>query len=133
MMRRLTLVVLIVAGVVGCVAAVLAQRPATAVRMTLSPGQVGKVERTSRIRFDRVTADSRCPADAACIQAGEAVAGITVTGNDRRRASYELHTSGATSIVHDDLTISLEALEPRPTSARPIRRADYRLTLRVSR
>ena len=42
------------------------------------------------IEFTGVTGDSRCPADALCIQGGDAIVGIRVTGNGT--ASYELHT-----------------------------------------
>jgi len=102
--------------------------------LTLAPSQTSPVEGESlRVRFDGVQNDSRCPADAACIQAGEAVVGITVVAADGGRQSYELHTTGATSLVHAGVTIALEGLEPRPVSSRPIRPADYRLTLRARR
>jgi len=132
----------------GVLAAVLVAACATAApraqepgdtRLTLAPGQTSSVQRSAadggavRVRFDGVESDSRCPADAACIQAGDAVVGITVTAAGGSRARYELHTTGATSVVHDGLTISLEGLEPRPAGSRPIRPADYRLTLRVRR
>lgn len=86
-----------------------------------------------QLKFDRVVSDSRCPSDVVCIQAGEAVVAVTVIGADRARQRYEVHTSGATSVVHAGLTIALEGLEPRPVSSRSIRPSDYRLTLRVSR
>jgi hypothetical protein len=102
--------------------------------LTLAPGQTVPVAgEPVRVRFDRVENDSRCPADVACIQAGEAVVGITVIAAAGRLQRYELHTTGATSAVHDGLTISLEMLDPRPAGSRPIRPADYRLTLRVRR
>ena len=102
--------------------------------LRLAPGQAGSVEAGSlRVRFDGVENDSRCPADVACIQAGDAVVGITVIAADGSRQRYELHTTGATAVVHNGLTIALEALDPRPVGARPIRPADYRLTLRVRR
>ena len=100
-------------------------------QVTLAKGQTSTVDNGLRLRFDRVKNDSRCPADVACIQAGEAVVAITVTAADRSSRTYELHTIGATSVVHDGLTISLEKLEPQPVSSRPVRPADYRLTLRV--
>ena len=132
----------------GTLASVLAAACATAApraqepgdtRLTLAPGQTSSVQRPAaeggavRVRFDGVESDSRCPADAACIQAGDAVVGITVTAAGGSPSRYELHTTGATSVVHDGLTISLEGLEPRPAGSRPIRPADYRLTLRVRR
>jgi hypothetical protein len=110
-----------------------AQGPGDVV-LVLAPGQTSAADAGPvRVRFDSVENDSRCPADAACIQAGDAVVGVTVTAADRRRQSYELHTTGATSVVHDGVTISVEGLDPRPAGSRPIRPADYRLTLRVRR
>jgi hypothetical protein len=107
--------------------------------LTLAPGQTSSVQMAAigigpmRVRFDGVENDSRCPADVACIHAGDAVVGISVTAVAGTRATYELHTTGATSVVHDGLTISVEGLDPRPVGSRPIRPADYRLTLRVRR
>lgn len=102
--------------------------------LTLAPGQTSPVPGEAlQLKFEQVVSDSRCPSDVACIQAGEAVVAVTVIGADRARQRYEVHTSGATSVVHAGLTIVCEGLEPRPVSARPIRPSDYRLTLRVSR
>ena len=102
--------------------------------LTLAPGQTSRVPGEElQVRFDEVVSDSRCPSDVACIQAGEAVVAVTVIGADRARQRYEVHTSGATSVVHAGLTISCEGLDPRPVSSRPIRPSAYRLTLRVRR
>jgi len=103
-------------------------------RLTLAPGQTSAVpgERL-RLKFDEVLSDSRCPSDVTCIQAGEAVVAVTAIDADGTRQRHEMHTSGATSIVHGALTISLEGLEPRPVSSRPTRPTDYRVTLRVRR
>jgi len=101
--------------------------------LTLSPGQTSAVAGGPvRVRFDGVKSDSRCPADAACIQAGEAIVTITVVASDRRQA-YELRVPGATPVVHDGLTVAVERLDPPPAGSRPIRPADYRLTLRVQK
>jgi hypothetical protein len=102
--------------------------------LTLVPGQTAAVpgERL-QLKFEEVGSDSRCPSDVACIQAGDAVVSFTVIADDRTRQRYEVHTSGPTSVMHAGLTIALEGLEPRPVSSRPIRPAEYRLTLRVSR
>jgi hypothetical protein len=88
----------------------------------------GRTAREIRERRERLA----LPADVVCIQAGEAVVRITVIAGDGNRRSYELRTTGATSVVHDGVTIAIEGVEPRPVSARSIRPADYRLTLRVS-
>ena len=134
-LSRLCGAVLAAALTVSCATTAIPRAQGAAdVVLTLTPGQRSAVDAVPvRVRFDGVDNDSRCPADAACIQAGDAVVAITVTGADRRRQKYELHTTGATSVVHDGLTISVEGLEPRPAGSRPIRPAEYRLTLRVRR
>jgi hypothetical protein len=85
------------------------------------------------IEFTAVTGDSRCPADAVCIQGGDAIVHIRVaTGYS---ATYELHTgdSSRAGIVHGAYRISLVELQPYPFSARPISPTEYRATLTVSR
>jgi hypothetical protein len=127
--------VFVAALAVACATAPPPARGAGPDVLTLAPGQAAAVDAAGslRVRFDSVETDSRCPADVACIQAGDALVRITVIAADRSGQRYALHTTGASSVVHDGLTIALEALDPRPVSSRPIRPAEYRLTLRVRR
>ena len=83
------------------------------------------------IRFDGVTGDSRCPADAICIQGGDAVVTLTATSIKGTRV-HELHTGTMAPVQHDEVTISLVRLEPYPFSSGPIAPDDYRATLRVT-
>lgn len=85
------------------------------------------------IEFTGVTGDSRCPADALCIQGGDAIVRIRVTGNGT--ASYELHTGDASraTAVHGRYLITLVELQPYPFSSGPIEPDDYRATLVVRR
>jgi hypothetical protein len=85
------------------------------------------------IEFTRVSGDSRCPADALCIQGGDAIVHIHVTGNGA--ASYELHTGDASraTVAHGQYRISLVELQPYPFSSTPINPGDYRATLLVRR
>ena len=85
------------------------------------------------IEFTGVTGDSRCPADALCIQGGDAIVGIRVTGNGS--ASYELHTgdSSRATVAHGRYLIALVELQPYPFSSSPINPDDYRATLVVRR
>ncbi|MEZ5291770.1 MAG: hypothetical protein R2745_11845 [Vicinamibacterales bacterium] len=100
---------------------------------TLAPGDTAQLEAADlRVRFDRVEGDSRCPADAVCIQGGDAVVHVTVQTNGSSRA-YELHTGPMTPIVHDGYTVALVRLAPYPFSSRTIEPGDYRATLTVSR
>jgi hypothetical protein len=100
----------------------------------LAPAQSVVIEDESvSIRFDGVTGDSRCPADAICVQGGDAIVNITVTNPFGGRTPYELHTGDMRSVQAGDLTIELIALVPYPFSAQPIRPEDYRTTLRVTK
>jgi hypothetical protein len=102
--------------------------------VTLAPGQVATVEGTSlSLRFDGVTGDSRCPADAICITGGDAQVHIAVAPSAGARRDYTLHTGDMRPVKHDDLTIALVELSPYPFSARPIQPSDYRATLRLTR
>jgi hypothetical protein len=84
-----------------------------------------------RLRFQRVMGDSRCPADAFCIQLGDAVVRIDVLSGVRQ-ATYDLHT-GNRPVMHGDLTIALVQLDPYPFSNHPIGPGEYRATLRITR
>jgi hypothetical protein len=103
------------------------------VQVVLAPGQLATIEGTStQVRFDRVSGDSRCPADAMCVLGGDAIVQITVLESSRA-AEYELHTGTMRPVQHDRLTIALEQLQPYPFSAHPIEPNEYRATLRVTR
>jgi hypothetical protein len=84
------------------------------------------------VRFNRVTGDSRCPADAVCIQGGDAVVHITAIDNDAR-ADLELHTGDMQPVKYGSYTITLVQLQPYPFSSRTIQPDEYRATLKVTR
>jgi hypothetical protein len=101
---------------------------------TLGVGEATAIAGTALlIEFAGVTGDSRCPADALCIQGGDAIVHIRVTGNGT--ASYELHTgdTARATVAHGRYLISLVELQPYPFSSRPIDSRDYRATLVVRR
>jgi hypothetical protein len=99
----------------------------------LAPGNAAVIEDASlSVRFNRVTGDSRCPADALCIQGGDAVVHLTAT-SARGTADYKLHTGDMRPVQHDGLIIALVQLQPYPFSSRTIAPGDYRATLRVTR
>src|SRR6185503_3198683 len=50
-----------------------------------------------KLTFDRVRADSRCPLDAICIQAGEAIVVVMLSPSAGAQAERELHTTPALS------------------------------------
>ena len=102
---------------------------------TLAIGESAAVAAASLvIQFTGVTGDSRCPADAVCIQGGDALVAVRVSGGGTA-ATFELHTGDASraSVTHRGYRISLVTLEPYPFSSRPITDADYRATFTVTR
>ena len=104
-------------------------------RFTLAPGDVAVVDGAGiRVRFMRVTGDSRCPADAVCILGGDAIVHVLAGADSASASSYELHTgdSSQASVVHGSVRISLVELQPYPFSSRTIAPNDYRATLTVT-
>jgi hypothetical protein len=102
---------------------------------TLGPGEAATLPPGGvQILFVGVTGDSRCPADAFCIQLGDAVVRLRVFDAGVIR-DYELHTEGSrrTSFAHRDLRVELMQLQPYPFSNRVIRWSDYRATIVVRR
>ena len=103
-------------------------------RFPLAPGESAWVHGTAlRVQFLRVSGDSRCPADALCIQGGDAI--VHVRATESTAADYELHTGGPPHAVvtPSGFRIQLEELQPYPFSSRPIQPGDYRATLIVTR
>jgi hypothetical protein len=104
-------------------------------QFTLAPQETALIEGTGqRVRFVRVSGDSRCPADAICVWIGDAVVELRVfEGTDA--SDYQLHTIDVprAAIAHRDLRIMLVQLQPYPFSNRTIQPSDYRATLEVRR
>jgi hypothetical protein len=104
-------------------------------QFTLAPGQAASVAGASlQVRFVRVSGDSRCPADAICIQGGDAIVHLSV-GDSGGAAAYELHTgdSSRSAVSHAGFRVELISLQPYPFSSRTIGPDEYRATLKVSR
>jgi hypothetical protein len=103
-------------------------------QFTLAPGEMATVQDTSlRVEFLGVMNDSRCPADAVCIQGGDAL--VTIRVMDGGRNEYQLHTGDESqaTITHNGHRISLVQVQPYPFSSRTIRPEEYRATFTVSR
>lgn len=86
------------------------------------------------VTFDRVSADSRCPADVQCIWEGDAVVALSVTVKDVA-CSLELHTAGGLphAATCGGYRFELRELVPAPASAAsPIPAGEYRATLLVT-
>jgi hypothetical protein len=104
-------------------------------RFILAPGQTAVVEDADlRVQFVNVTGDSRCPADAVCIQGGDAIVRIRVVDEASASAFHELHTgdSSRASVVTAGARITLLDLQPFPFSSRTTAPGDYRATLTVT-
>ena len=85
----------------------------------LAPGEIAAIQGTSAgVHFLRVSEDSRCPADAFCVQGGDALVHIAV--RDRTADEFVLHTgdSSRAAVVRDGLRIALIALQPYPFGSR---------------
>ncbi len=101
---------------------------------TLAPGESATVHGASMsLQFLRVSSDSRCPADAICLQGGDAIVHVRAAG--AVTADYELHTGGPPHAVTTPtgLRIELTQLQPYPFSSRTTQPGDYRATLVVTR
>lgn len=105
-------------------------------RFTLAVGDTARVASTDvTLTFVDVQGDSRCPADAICIQGGDAVVRVRATGGSRTE-TLELHTgdSSKASVQYQGFRVTLSELQPYPFASRPpIGANDYRATLVVSR
>jgi hypothetical protein len=100
----------------------------------LAPGESVRIEGTAvTLRFAGVLGDSRCPADAVCIQGGDAIVRIELQSGAGAAEPRDLHTGSLAPVRYQDLTVTLVLLEPYPFSASPIAPDDYRASLRVTR
>jgi hypothetical protein len=104
-------------------------------RVVLAPGETASVAGAgTQVRFLGVTGDSRCPADALCIQGGDAVVRIEAApAGGGSTSPLELHTGTLQPVRYGELTIALETLTPYPFSSRTIAPNEYRATLRITR
>lgn len=86
-----------------------------------------------RIRFDAVRSDSRCPMDAVCVRAGEAVVTLTLSRGGEIPVGRELDTTPArSSTTFLNFLITLSQLQPYPRADRQIQPRDYVATFVVT-
>jgi hypothetical protein len=94
---------------------------------TLKPGETARVQSTDlRVTFVGVVNDSRCPADAVCIQAGDAVLALRVGSAD-----VELRSNSAPVRAVGVYNVRVKRVEPYVYTSRVIPPDDYRAALVV--
>ncbi len=85
-----------------------------------------------KITFNGVRSDSRCPMDALCVWAGDAIVVVSLSEGSAGHVERELHTqSSGSETLYRAYSIKLVALAPYPRSDRQIRPEDYVATLTV--
>lgn len=98
----------------------------------LRAGRSATLQGGLTITFDRVISDSRCPMDALCVWAGDAVVAVSLSQAPEPVAQRELHVDPRQSTAsYRDYSIKLVALAPYPRSDRQIEADQYVATLTV--
>ncbi|MGE5837415.1 MAG: hypothetical protein ACM4AI_23280 [Acidobacteriota bacterium] len=84
------------------------------------------------VTFRRVISDSRCPLNAMCVTAGDAVAEFSVVSRGIE-GLYELHLNDAMkrSVTHQGTVIEFQSLDPLPISGQPTNPSSYRAKIEV--
>lgn len=82
----------------------------------LELGRSAVIEDTSRLRFDSIIGDSRCPADVQCVWEGNAEISVVIGMAGAATSTLMLNTNPtfATSADYLGFTVSLVALDPYP-------------------
>jgi hypothetical protein len=128
----------IVLGAIGCILGAIGCSGSPAApsgevpldrEFSLRPGESATVESTGlRVTFLSVLSDSRCPADAVCVWAGDAVVALSVG-----RTGVELRSTSAPETALGAYRLRLERVEPYVYSGKTIEPAAYRAVLKVTR
>ena len=100
----------------------------------LAPGQSMSYGALT-VSFIAVSADSRCPADATCLQfvAGDATVVLEISSSgSSRRSELQVNDSTKRRVSQGGYVIELTRLSPYPLVSRPIAAGDYRATILIS-
>ena len=128
-----SIALLLVLGVAACGDSPTEPDTAAGEPFTLKAGATAFLPDSTRIRFDRLLTESRCPLDAICVSAGDASILVSFISRDGTGAARELHTQpDGSQIQYGGYTIALTELQPYPRSTEELRPADYVATLVVS-
>ena len=105
------------------------ERTTAASTVVLAVGQSAEVAPSTRLTFDRVVGDSRCPTGVQCAWAGEVEVALTLQ-SPAGSESFQLSDRAASSVVLG-YRVTLITVEPHPRANVPIPSADYRATVTV--
>ena len=105
------------------------ERTTAPTTVVLAVGQSADVAPSTRLTFDRVVGDSRCPTGVQCAWAGEVEIALTLQAPAGSQ-SFQLSDRADSSVVLGH-TVKLMAVEPYPRASVQIPAADYRATVRV--
>ena len=98
----------------------------------LKVGATATLSGRLRIRFDGVRSDSRCPLDALCVRAGEAIIDVSLAASNGSVEVRQMRTDITGSrITYADHMIQLTALAPYPRSTQQIDPRDYVATFLI--
>ncbi|MBP8080880.1 MAG: hypothetical protein KAY12_01880 [Arenimonas sp.] len=94
---------------------------ATGDLLVLGIGESAEIAPATTLRFDRIVSDSRCPADAQCVWAGEVRIALTLS-SPKESTSFELADATAKSAAVQSFTIEMTAFgscQSTPSKAAP--------------
>jgi hypothetical protein len=105
-------------------------------RVTLKPGEsVSSADGDLKVTFVEVLEDSRCPADAVCVWAGQVQVLVEVAyGTEIQQYTLTADTlleGDVNSITVGEYTIKLEQVDPYPLASQLTNPADYQVTLTI--
>ena len=106
------------------------ERTTAATTVVLAVGQSAEVAPSTRLTFDRVVGDSRCPTGVQCAWAGEVEVALTLR-TPAGSQSFQLSDRADSSVVLG-YTVTLVSVEPHPRANQPIPAGDYRASVRVA-
>jgi hypothetical protein len=99
---------------------------------TLGPGQHLVLKDGTILRFVGLVSDSRCPADAICIHAGEAVVAFELTPAGGSAIVFEVAFQGDTAVtLVGGYSVSVSAVWPYPLASAPADAADYTVEVNI--
>ena len=87
------------------------------------------------LKLTDIPQDSRCPSDVTCIRAGDTTVVVAVKKGSQSLGTVRITSEDSVEKTEEigDYAVSFLAVEPYPVSTDPIQRAEYIVTLRVTK